>query len=650
MRLGVSERATALILVLVFAGFAACSAYIYRSQSAALRADVQTNMSALSTTAARAVGNWLSGKLDLTRLMAQQVTIAGTGSNTDDILNAPIAREAFVLNFFGRADGYYTKMPKSEIAAGYDPRQRPWYKGVVEANGPALTEPYVSSTSKQLTITASAPAASGTGGLIGVAGSDFDLGALSKMINEVETDGHGYAYLVSGAGKILIHLRAELIGKPLSELLGGSPPKIGGSPVETREGERATLTVFARVPNLPAALDWYVALSVDSAKAFAPVMHLFEIMVVATLAVLLVLAIVVSRMMAVTVARPLKRLVAALEQMAQGAVDAKIAEAGRHDEIGAVGRAVEGIRGMVARKALEEAERKQLTEEVAAAERKRTMIALADGFEAAVGGIVGLVSSSATELQATAQSMTATASETAVRSTGVAAAAEETATNVNTVAVAAEELGASVQEIARQVAGSANLAQTAVLEAEQSAHLVQELHEAVSQIDAVVGLISTIAGQTNLLALNATIEAARAGAAGKGFSVVAAEVKALADQTARATGEITGHIRRIQSSTGQAASAIDGIGTRIREIDGLATSIASAVEEQEAATQEIAHNVVQVARGTSEVTDNFASVARASEDTGAAASQVLASASELSRQSEHLAAEVGRFVARVRAA
>ncbi|MCJ2052701.1 methyl-accepting chemotaxis protein, partial [Methylobacterium sp. J-070] len=211
------------------------------------------------------------------------------------------------------------------------------------------------------------------------------------------------------------------------------------------------------------------------------------------------------------ITRPLDRLVSVLQRMAKGEVEAEIAEAARRDEIGAVGKAVEGIKAMVARKAAEEAEVKRRAEEAEAAARKRAMLELADGFERAVGGIVGLVSSSATELQATAQTMTASATETASQSTTVAAAAEEAATNVQTVAAAAEELGSSVQEIGRQVLGSANLAQTAVGEADQTQHLVQDLSQAATRIGEVVGLISTIAGQTNLLALNATIEAARAG-------------------------------------------------------------------------------------------------------------------------------------------
>ncbi|MBB5760717.1 methyl-accepting chemotaxis protein [Methylorubrum rhodesianum] len=350
------------------------------------------------------------------------------------------------------------------------------------------------------------------------------------------------------------------------------------------------------------------------------------------------------------VVRPMGRLVRVLERMAGGEIETDIAEARRGDEIGAVARAVEGIKALVARKAAEQAELKRVADEAAAVERRRTMIELADGFERAVGGVVGMVSSSATELQATAQQMTATATQTASQSTTVAAAAEEAASNVGTVAAAAEELGASVQEIGRQVGTSAGMAQLAVGEADQSAVLVHELSQAAARIGDVVNLIANIASQTNLLALNATIEAARAGEAGRGFAVVASEVKELAAQTSRATEEISGQIAQIQGATGQAVSAIGGITGRIREINAVTATIAAAVEEQGAATQEIVRNVSQAAAGAGEVTGNIAGVAQASEETGAAATQVLASASELSRQSEHLRAEVARFLSTVRAA
>ena len=354
-------------------------------------------------------------------------------------------------------------------------------------------------------------------------------------------------------------------------------------------------------------------------------------------------------MLVVEISRPLGRMTAAMHQLASGDTRTEIPAVGRRDEVGAMAGAVQIFKEtMIQTRRLEEETAQARLE--AEEQRKTGMRQMADSFEAAVGGIIGQVSASATELQATAQTMNATAAQTASQSTTVAAAAEEAVANVNTVAAAAEELGSSVQEIGRQVDGSAQLARLAVSEADQTGALVLELNTVVGRIGDVVGLISNIAGQTNLLALNATIEAARAGAAGKGFAVVASEVKTLAEQTAKATQEISGQIAQVRGSTGQAVAAIGGITARIQEISGVATAIAASVEQQQAATQEIVRNVGQAASGTAEVTTNIAGVAGAADETGAAAAQVLSAASALSRQSEHLSDEVRHFLATVRAA
>ena len=349
------------------------------------------------------------------------------------------------------------------------------------------------------------------------------------------------------------------------------------------------------------------------------------------------------------IARPIERLTGAMGRRAEGDEAVPVPHTGRRDEIGAMAAAVQVFKDNLIRTRSLERET-ALAREGAEAQRRRAVHAMAESFEAAVGGVLARVSDAALGLRADAEAMTSTATHTAERSATVAGAAQAAAVQVGTVAAAAEELGASVQEIGRQVDGSADLARGAVVQAGETAGLVQELSAAAGRIGDVVRLITDIAGQTNLLALNATIEAARAGEAGRGFAVVASEVKQLAAQTARATEEIAGQVGRIQGATGQTVEAIDGIAARIREIDGVATSIAAAVEQQGAATREIARNVAEAASGTGAVTGTIDAVARAADDTGSAATRMLVSAASLSEQSAELRREIDTFLATVRAA
>jgi methyl-accepting chemotaxis protein len=187
---------------------------------------------------------------------------------------------------------------------------------------------------------------------------------------------------------------------------------------------------------------------------------------------------------------------------------------------------------------------------------------------------------------------------------------------------------------------SAKIAQNAVDETETTNETVKGLAEAAVKIGEVVDLINDIAGQTNLLALNATIEAARAGEAGKGFAVVAQEVKNLANQTAKATEEISSQIGAVQEETNDAVTAIEKIRGIIGEVNDIATTISSAVEEQGVSTQEIARNVQQAAKGTQDVNSNIEAVSRAAGETGSAANQVLNASQDMARQAEGLRGEV----------
>jgi len=366
-------------------------------------------------------------------------------------------------------------------------------------------------------------------------------------------------------------------------------------------------------------------------------------------AIAVVLGLAIAFLLARAIVRPVKAMTATMGRLSRGDMSAQIPGTERKDEIGEMSQAVQVFKdSMVETERLRGEQERQKVE--AAEQRKAEMARLADNFEQTVGGIVKTVAAAATELRASAQSMSSTAEETNKQAQAVAAASNEAATSVQTVASAAEELSSSVDEIARQITQSNDVTSRAVKEAETTNGEVAALAAAAQRIGDVVRLIEEIASQTNLLALNATIEAARAGEAGKGFAVVASEVKTLATQTSKATEEITAQIGAVQTATQNSVAAINAIGETIGTISTISGTIAAAVEEQTAATREIARNVQQAAQGTSEVTENIVSVSQAANDTGAAAGQVLGSAEELSRQSELLRGELVRFIAIVRAA
>jgi methyl-accepting chemotaxis protein len=362
---------------------------------------------------------------------------------------------------------------------------------------------------------------------------------------------------------------------------------------------------------------------------------------VAILAVAVVLAFLLGR----GLSRPLAAITAVMNRLSSGEIDVTIPGSERRDELGTMAAAVDVFRrSMIEARGMRDAQ--EASKQQSELEKKALQRQMADRFEADVKSVVATVAKATSDMQRVAGEITASVNGTSEQA--AAAASEEASASVSTVAAATEELASSVAEIGRQVTHSSQVADNAVVKAGQTTEMVSSLASAAEKIGDVLRLIGAIASQTNLLALNATIEAARAGEAGRGFAVVASEVKELASQTAKATEEIAGQVAAIQSATGECVTAIGGISDTIREISGIATTIAAAVEQQDSATREIARSVQQAATGTSEVSVNVTGASQSADRSRALADNVLAATGQLGRQSDALYASVDTFLAGLR--
>ncbi len=371
--------------------------------------------------------------------------------------------------------------------------------------------------------------------------------------------------------------------------------------------------------------------------------------IVGIIALLALPAIALVGLVGFAVSRSIRSVSAAMQKLADGDLSVDLPEAERADEVGQMARSTRYFRDRMAEGERLRGEQERLRAD-ASAQRKQDMNRLADDFEHAVGTIIETVSRAAGNLENSAGTLTSTADRSQELARGVMMASGEASTNVQSVAAATEELSSSITEISRQVQTSARMAGEAVNQAQKTNERVGELAKAASSIGDIVALINGIAEQTNLLALNATIEAARAGEAGRGFAVVASEVKQLAEQTAKATGEISEQVGGMQAATSESVAAIKEIGSTIGGLAEIASAIAAAVEEQGTATQEISRNVQQAAHGTQQVSAGVTDVQRGASETGAASSEVLSAARSLATDSASLKQKVSAFLTSVRAA
>jgi len=350
------------------------------------------------------------------------------------------------------------------------------------------------------------------------------------------------------------------------------------------------------------------------------------------------------------ISRPMTAMCKAMRELAGGNFDVVLPGLGRKDELGEMAGAVEEFKVQAVAKAERDAAAHDAQNKASSAARRAELIRFADDFETAVGAIVSNVSASAVQLEASAGTLTRTAETTQSLSSQVSSSSEDASNDMQAVASATEELSASVDEIGRRVRESNQIAEAAVLQAQQTDGRIGKLSRAAQEIGDVVKLITAIAEQTNLLALNATIEAARAGDAGRGFAVVASEVKSLAGQTAKATEEIAGQVGAIQTAVADAAQAIEQVNDIIEEISAIASTVAITVGEQNRAVAEIAEGVHRASSEAQSGAEAMGRVAGASKDARAAASSVKALADTLSVEAESLNGEVHRFLKNVQAA
>lgn len=381
-------------------------------------------------------------------------------------------------------------------------------------------------------------------------------------------------------------------------------------------------------------------------KANSRSMDLFERMLASVSLIGLMICGIVVVVLLRGVLGPLLALAAATRTIANGNLAASV-PVFQATELNSMAEALG-----VFREGLLETERLKATQsardEQARQEKRQTMLALADGFEGQVMGVVDQLGDAVDRLRENSESLTITANGTLRQSTEVARASTQASASTQLVASAAEELARSIAEISGQMQSATTVAFQAVTDARATDETVTRLNQAAGRIVDVVELIRSVARQTNLLALNATIEAARAGEAGLGFAIVANEVKQLATQTADATSEIQRQVDAIQAETGSAVEAIRRIVATIEGMNRITTVVAAAVEEQGAATEEIARSVQDTASATNAVSETIGSVTQAARETGNAAEGLMAAAAALSEQARVLRGEVTSFTGVVR--